>query len=366
MPLKEGSDDATISKNIAELIRSGHPRDQAVAIAYKQAGRSREPMTKSVILLGSHPVIQAASTATKPAELTEVENGLRRNPGEPSAEQSRTSEYSKPQVEWRGLTIAIENPAGSVRRGRNRHGVTWEQRMAYDYGEVIGTCGVDGDPVDIFLGPHLQDAPMVYVVHQRRVNDWENYDEDKALAGFMSEDDAKAAFLACYSDPRFLGPITAMPVDEFVTKVRATKDKPAMIKSDFGTLHLLFFKSRVGPYLRRGKLVNLAGYDGRTARAEKAPGQHSLFAEQPTHGPAKPNPYKDKDPELDTPDLFTGKTKREDPPVVEPRDEMIAEHKRLVAVLRSPSHKDDLQEAEKQEKELEEYEDEAEPGKPQS
>lgn len=197
---------------------------------------------------------------------------------------------------------------------------------------------------------------MVYVVHQRRVNDWQNYDEDKVLAGFMSEDDAKAAFLACYSDPRFLGPITAMPVDEFVTKVRATKDKPAMIKSDFGTLHLMFFKSRVGPYLRRGKLVNLTGYDGRTARAEKAPGQQSLFAEQPTPGPAKPNPYKDKDPELDTQDLFTGKTKREAPPVVEPRDELIQEHKRLVAVLRSPSHQDDLEEAEKQEEELEEYE----------
>lgn len=30
-----------VSENIAELIRAGHPRDQAVAIAYKQAGRGK-------------------------------------------------------------------------------------------------------------------------------------------------------------------------------------------------------------------------------------------------------------------------------------------------------------------------------------
>lgn len=143
------------------------------------------------------------------------------------------------------------------------------------------------------------------------------------------------------------------------TMVRATKSAPAMIKSDFGTLHLLFLKSRVGPYLRRGKLVNLTGYDGRTARGQKAPGQQELFQKPPSPDSVTPNPFKDKDPELDTPqDPFTGKTKREQggDEVSEPRDELIQEHKRLVAVLRSPSHQDDLEEAKKQEEELEEYE----------
>lgn len=40
MPLKHGSSDETIGKNIAELVRAGHPQKQAIAIAYKQAGRS--------------------------------------------------------------------------------------------------------------------------------------------------------------------------------------------------------------------------------------------------------------------------------------------------------------------------------------
>lgn len=38
MPLKKGSSQEVISENIAELIRAGHPRDQAAAIAYKAAG----------------------------------------------------------------------------------------------------------------------------------------------------------------------------------------------------------------------------------------------------------------------------------------------------------------------------------------
>lgn len=41
MPLKKGSSQKTISKNIEELIKSGKPRDQAIAIAYREAGKSK-------------------------------------------------------------------------------------------------------------------------------------------------------------------------------------------------------------------------------------------------------------------------------------------------------------------------------------
>lgn len=40
MPLKHGSSQDVISENIAELVRAGHPQDQAVAIAYHVAGKS--------------------------------------------------------------------------------------------------------------------------------------------------------------------------------------------------------------------------------------------------------------------------------------------------------------------------------------
>jgi len=41
MPLKRGSSQQTISKNISELRRSGRPVDQAAAIAYRKAGKAR-------------------------------------------------------------------------------------------------------------------------------------------------------------------------------------------------------------------------------------------------------------------------------------------------------------------------------------
>lgn len=41
MPLKKGSSNATVSKNIRELRHSGRPQKQAVAIAMRQAGRAR-------------------------------------------------------------------------------------------------------------------------------------------------------------------------------------------------------------------------------------------------------------------------------------------------------------------------------------
>lgn len=42
MPLKKGSSKKTISENIAELIRAGHPKDQAAAIAYEKAHKKRK------------------------------------------------------------------------------------------------------------------------------------------------------------------------------------------------------------------------------------------------------------------------------------------------------------------------------------
>lgn len=150
----------------------------------------------------------------------------------PTPAQAEAGNYKKPRVQWHGLEIAIENPAGSVREGNG-----WRTKMKYDYGYVCRSEAVDGDEVDVYLGPDLDTAKTVYVVHQRKYGDWKKYDEDKVMLGFPSEAAARAAYLSQYDDPRFLGPITAMPIDEFVEKVRKTYEKPAMIKS------ILFLKS---------------------------------------------------------------------------------------------------------------------------
>src|SRR3546814_14168712 len=86
--------------------------------------------------------------------------------------------------------------------------------------------GVDGDPFDVYVGPDA-DAPMVYLVTTRVPGKWDQYDEQKAMIGFASEDDARAAFLKHYNDPRFLGSVLAMPAAEFVEKVCAVRDQRA-------------------------------------------------------------------------------------------------------------------------------------------
>mgnify|MGYP001594002004 CR=1 FL=1 len=41
MPLKPGKSKSTISANIRELVKHGHPQDQAVAAAMRQAGKPK-------------------------------------------------------------------------------------------------------------------------------------------------------------------------------------------------------------------------------------------------------------------------------------------------------------------------------------
>jgi len=41
MPLLPGSSQKVISHNIAEMIKAGHPPDQAKAAAYRKAGLSK-------------------------------------------------------------------------------------------------------------------------------------------------------------------------------------------------------------------------------------------------------------------------------------------------------------------------------------
>jgi len=109
-------------------------------------------------------------------------------------------------IEFRGLTIHVENKPGSVREGKN-----WQTEMKLPYGEILSTRGTDGDKLDVYVGP-WRDAENAFIIHQNRVGGPRDgkYDEDKVMLGFDSAEQAKAAYLAHYDNPAFFRSITAM------------------------------------------------------------------------------------------------------------------------------------------------------------
>ncbi|MDU7524688.1 MAG: hypothetical protein E7K72_25505 [Roseomonas mucosa] len=147
----------------------------------------------------------------------------------PTPAQKEAGNYRMERLNYGGLRISIENPRGSVREGVDKGGNRWSTGMAHHYGYIRGTLGVDGDHFDVLVGPH-PNAPTVWLANTMAPPDFTQPDEQKAMLGFMTEHQARAAFLAMYDDPRFLKDMTEMPFAEFKAKVMTTRQDPRMLK----------------------------------------------------------------------------------------------------------------------------------------
>lgn len=152
------------------------------------------------------------------ADKSDVVNG-----GEPTAAQKEAGNYKKEHRRIDGYRISIENAKGSVRRGTDASGDSWEVTMQNDYGYIRGTEGVDGDHIDVFLSdtPEVGD---VFVVDQVKPDG--TFDEHKVMYGFGSEAEARQAYLSNYSPGwKGLGAITRVSKEEFKKWVNSSKRK---------------------------------------------------------------------------------------------------------------------------------------------
>lgn len=130
----------------------------------------------------------------------------------PPPTPNRRAEPYQGTIDYQGIPIAVENAVGSTRRGVDPQGKPWATKLTAHYGEFTDTVGVDGDPVDVFVGPDA-DAPMAYVVH-RKWPGTEVYDEDKVVLGVRTGLEAEALFRANYNAPGNIGGVTPWPVEE--------------------------------------------------------------------------------------------------------------------------------------------------------
>lgn len=136
-------------------------------------------------------------------------------------------------MDFNGIPISIENGRSRIREWHNPHdGSSGMTLMKHPYGYIRGIKGSDGDELDVYVGTDRQ-APNVYIVNQTKAPNFTEYDEQKVMLGFPTEEAARSAYLKHYNDPRFLGSITTMPFEEFKSKVTSGKYDGKMVKALF-------------------------------------------------------------------------------------------------------------------------------------
>ena len=96
-----------------------------------------------------------------------------------------------------GFKLSIENEAGTKRNKMTP--AAWPV-LAHHYGDVTGTIGADGDPIDVFIkkGADIAADHPIYVINQNNKDG--SFDEHKVMMGFDSAEDAKQGYLDSYSD----------------------------------------------------------------------------------------------------------------------------------------------------------------------
>jgi hypothetical protein len=147
-------------------------------------------------------------SAALPSISTLLRRALNQTHTHPTKAQIESGNYRKGTLPWKKMTIKIENPEGTTRRGVGKDGKAWESKMACSYGYIKGTKGKDGDALDVFLGPDLE-SDLVAVIDQEVDR---KFDEHKIVVGIKSEDEARKLYLANYNKGWRCGPLTLTTV----------------------------------------------------------------------------------------------------------------------------------------------------------
>lgn len=217
-------------KNNVEVINWHYLNDNSLERKKRQAIREggRILTLESAVAntsedLSSAGKVSESSNAMQENVEKSSENEATRVETNPTEAQKEAGNYKKGHIKVDGMNITIEQPKGSIRRGKDASGKEWESEMHNTYGYIRGTEGVDGDHIDIFLSDNPNEG-NVFVVDQ--VNKDGSFDEHKVMYGFSDKESARQAYLSNYEDGwQGLGNITEVSKEEFKKWIGSSKRK---------------------------------------------------------------------------------------------------------------------------------------------
>lgn len=115
----------------------------------------------------------------------------------------------KDSVDFHGIRIDIEWPAGSIRSYEGDD--TYVTHMKADYGYARGIEGNDGEELDIYIIDRNSDSESAFIIEQVREDG--SYDEDKIVLGAYSEGEAVDCYLQ-HMPSYMLGDVREVPLDK--------------------------------------------------------------------------------------------------------------------------------------------------------
>ena len=172
-----------------------------------------EPLPNQQIVSETKKIKRIFLTENQVSELQQkIQKAREETDKNPTEGQKEAGNYKMGRVNVFGFNIAIENPKGSYRKGKDRTGKEWKTLMHNDYGYFTHTLAIDGDAVDVFLGDDLN-CKTIFAIDQK-ING--KFDETKVMLGFKSSEDAKKAYLSNYEkDWKGFWKITEVDIDVF-------------------------------------------------------------------------------------------------------------------------------------------------------
>lgn len=173
---------------------------------------SQSPPGKKVTTTKS--TFSQGASATSGLTAYDLEGSKR--PAKPTPAQAAAGNYLKMHATVHGMDVTIENLKGSTRSGVGEDGTEWSVTMPAHYGYIRGTDGMDGDQIDVYLGPEPT-SEHVWIVDQRNPDTYAP-DEHKVMLGFPDQKEALDTYRAGFSDGRGeerIGGVAYMTIQQF-------------------------------------------------------------------------------------------------------------------------------------------------------